>query len=123
MANFTVNPDGTLSYAADLQVALTGQGTSAGVVGEAIAVNATVPERPLRRLRHYTTEKTAAAFTLHLLPGSHFVEGPSGLGAADFTVNPDGTVSYAANLEGALTGAGPRRSGSSATRSPSTPRS
>ena len=88
VANFTVNPDGTLSYAADLQGGLTGQGTSTlGVVGDAIVVNATALSDPNVIFDYYISEKTAAAFTLHLLPGSHFVEG---LGVANFTVDPDG---------------------------------
>ena len=61
---------------------------------------------PYAVVDYYISEKTAVPFTLHLLPGSHFIEGGGGTGVADFTVNPDGTVSYASALQGVLTGQG-----------------
>ena len=107
LADFTVNPNDTVSYASNLQGALTGTGASTlVVVGEAVTVNATALSTPYAVVDYYISVNTAAPVALHLLPGAHFVEGGGGMGLADFTVNPNDTVSYASNLQGALTGHG-----------------
>jgi hypothetical protein len=105
--NFTVNADGTISYAPALQGILTGQGTHQLVVqGIAVAIDATALSTTAVVVGYAATESTHAPFTVHLLPGPNVVEAAGGVGAVNFTVNPDGTVSYAPALQGILTGQG-----------------
>jgi hypothetical protein len=105
--NFTVNPDGTVSYAPALQGILTGQGTHQLVVqGAAVTIDATALSTRSVMVNYLIRESTSAPFTLRLLPGTNVVTDATGTGAVNFTVNPDGTVSYASNLQGVLTGQG-----------------
>jgi phage baseplate assembly protein gpV len=113
---FTVNADGTVSYDPALGQAgiLAGQGTTQLTVnGAAVTLDATALTTPSLAVDYIfnNPEKTAGPFTLHLLPGSHLLEGPGGTGAVAFTVDPDGTVSYDQPLgeSGILAGQGSRQ--------------
>ena len=82
------------------------------VEGEAVTVNATALSTPYAIVDYYISVDDRGAVALHLLPGSHFIEGGGGMGEADFTINPNDTVSYASPLQGALTGTGTSTLGS-----------
>jgi hypothetical protein len=102
---FTVNPDGTISYDAALEGAFTGAGTtSLAVNGCVVSLNASA----LGVASLYVDGalyNASAPFSLRLLPGRHYVY-VTGYEENWFTVNPDGTITYDASLEGAFTGQG-----------------
>jgi hypothetical protein len=104
---FTLNPNGTVSYAPALQGILTGQGTSQlGVRGAAVTIDARALSAAGMMADYLIRESTSAPFTLRLLPGTHVVADAAGTGAVNFTVNSSGAVAYAPALQGILTGQG-----------------
>jgi hypothetical protein len=105
MTSFTVNADGTISYDPALEGALTGSGTTAlAVNGFAVTLDPTALGVSALALDGVAIDGTAAS-SVNLLPGQHTLA-TSGTDVTTFTVNADGTVTYDAALEGALTGAG-----------------
>jgi hypothetical protein len=102
---FTVNPDGTVSYAPALGQAgiLAGQGTKQLTVnGAAVTIKATALSAPSLVVDYSTTVKTAALIALRLLPGSHLLESTDGAHVLWFTVHPDGTISYPSSEDALL---------------------
>jgi protein involved in polysaccharide export with SLBB domain len=102
---FTVNQDGTIAYDAALEGVFSGAGTtSLAISGRAVTLDASalgVTGLYVDGVLHDAT----APFTVHLLPGRHY-EYVTGYDMNWFTVNPNGTISYDAALEGALSGSG-----------------
>jgi hypothetical protein len=89
---FTVNNDGTVSYAPALQGILSGQGSNQLTVnGAAVTVNGSGLTMPGLLLDSQTSE--SKAFTAYVLPGAHAVIDPAGYGAVFFTVSNSGAVS------------------------------
>jgi cytoskeletal protein CcmA (bactofilin family) len=105
---FTVNNNGTVSYASSLAGILSGQGTSTLTVhGRAVTVNATALSLPGLTINYGIYRQTNAAFTLNLLPGAQSLADHYGSGTTlNFTVNSNGSVSYASSLAGILSGQG-----------------
>jgi hypothetical protein len=103
---FTVNSNGTVSYAPALQGILTGQGTSTLVIhGAAVTIDATALHTTSLLVDYTIRESTSVPFTLRLLPGPDVVADALGH-AVVFTINADGTISYAPSLAGKLLGQG-----------------
>jgi hypothetical protein len=100
---FTVNNDGSVSI--DPQLANAGilsvQGINQLTVsGATVNVNAQALTNLSVWVDSYTVETTAAPFTLHLLPGTHRLDGAGG--SVTFTVNPDGSISFPASEDSLL---------------------
>ena len=103
-APFHVGADGTISYAAALEGALTGAGTSAlAAHGRTVHVDAS-PINAYRNIYMVGSNLSPLPYVrdLHLLPGPH---GMLGVGH-DFVVVADGTVTYTSADEGFFLGAG-----------------
>jgi hypothetical protein len=103
LVNFTVNPNGSVSI--DQQTAAAGILTLQGknnltVNGATVHVNAQALTNPTVYVDYYAPEAAAAQFTLHLLPGQHLLQGPSG--SVTFTINPDGTITIPASEDALL---------------------
>jgi hypothetical protein len=95
-----------VSYDPSLQGILTGQGTNQlGIQGAAVTVNATALGSIGIVVDYNISESTAMPFVLRLLPGSHLIEDAAGHTVA-FTINLDGTISYATTLDNKLLGRG-----------------
>ncbi len=105
---FGVSDSGTVSYAAALEGALTGAGTSTLTVnGRTITIDATALSLPRLLLDNTLALTNAAPFAFTLLPGKYQVADATGAPAGlSFILNPNGTDSYDQALEGVLTGAG-----------------
>jgi hypothetical protein len=106
--NFMVAVNGDVSYDPSLNGILSGSGTSTLVVnGVTITVDAHYLSDPYLQIDSYIQETTAATFSLTVLPGTHSLEELYQSGTAlNFTVAPDGTVTYLPSLNGILSGQG-----------------
>src|SRR5262249_47342835 len=71
-----------------------------------VRIDTTRPSAPSVVLDGKLTIPDSAAQWVTLQPGTHPLAAYDGLGQVAFTVNPDGTVSYASNLSGILSGQG-----------------
>jgi Ca2+-binding RTX toxin-like protein len=101
---FTVAADGTIDYDPALEGALTGRGTAnLGINGRAVTLDASALDAPFLHLDNGTFAATAS-LTRRLLPGQHFVNMPYNNPVLYFTVANDGTVDYAATLDGVFSG-------------------
>jgi hypothetical protein len=99
--SFTVDAAGNVSYDPSLQGILSGQGTNLLTVnGVAVTINAQALTSTNVSVDYYASEATATPFILHLLPGQHLLQGPSG--SVSFTVNPDGTITFPASEDSLL---------------------
>jgi hypothetical protein len=105
---FTLNPNGTVSYAANLEGILTGTGTANMTVkGRTATLDLRPLSLPYLVLDSDVVVHNSAPFAFTGLPGTYTLWDSVGSGATvQFSLNPSGTVSYAANLEGILTGTG-----------------
>ncbi len=105
---FTLNANGTVGYEPALEGILTGAGTTTlAVHGATITVDATTLSAPLLRLSSELTVSNSAPFTFTDLPGNYVLQDMYAINALmDFTLNPDGTVSYDPALQSILTGNG-----------------
>jgi hypothetical protein len=105
MHYFSVANDGMVDYAPELEGILSGRGTSYLTInGVAVRIDA----RPLgmaNLFMDYATFDGQSPFTARLLPGQHFVYNYGG-SMHYFSVANDGTVDYAPELEGILSGRG-----------------
>jgi hypothetical protein len=105
---FTVAAGGAISYDPSLEGALSGAGTSTLTVnGVTVTIDTTRLSTTRLALDTYVVVRNTAPFAFTGLPGLLTLSDNTGSGATiQFTLKPDGTVSYDASLEGALTGAG-----------------
>ena len=104
---FTVDDAGHVGYTASPQVILAGAGTSRLVVQGAPV---TFDARALAAKTAWVyvdgvKESSASPFGLRLLSGTHVIEDAAG-DAVLFTVDPDGTIDYAATYNSKLSGRG-----------------
>jgi hypothetical protein len=95
---FTVNPDGTISYAQALQGVLSGQGTNQlTVLGAKISINASALTPGQVALDYEPYQSNATLIQATVMPGTHELAGYGSLGYVIFTVNTDGSISFASN--------------------------
>jgi len=102
---FTVNSDGTIDYAEELDGVLTGRGTTnLTVVGRQVQIDASALPGSYVSL-DYVYYDGDASIEASLLPGSHVLYTLGG-DPVYFTVEDDGTVDYDTALDAVLTGRG-----------------
>src|SRR5262249_44797084 len=105
---FTAAADGTVDYDHALDPVLSGRGTTTLVVnGVTVTIDApALSVRDSLLLENAVLVRSATAVSFTVLPGNLFLRDGAGGGDFRFTLNANGTVSYAPSLEGLLSGAG-----------------
>jgi hypothetical protein len=108
---FNVGNDGTITWGPSLNGVLTSNGpNSLTIHGVAVTVDATALQSAVPSLTLNTAsaiEPTNAPFTITVLPGPNTLAEYGSNNYVQFTVNPDGTISYDPSLQGILTTSGP----------------
>jgi hypothetical protein len=100
---FTVTPNGDVSFDSSLDGILSVQNNTTLIVnGVTITVDATRLSDPYVQIAS-TTESTSAPFSLAVLPGTQTLQQyQDSATALNFTVAPNGDVSFASSLDGIL---------------------
>jgi hypothetical protein len=106
--SFTVSDTGAVSYDSALEGALTGAGSATlTVLGRTITIDTRPLSIPVLSLNNDLIVSNTAPFVLSGLPGNYTLADYAGTGnSVSFTLRPGGSVSYAAKLQGILSGNG-----------------
>jgi hypothetical protein len=108
--SFSLMPRGSVSYAAKFQGILTGNGSSTlTVLGRTITIDTRRLSIPSLVLNNTLVVTNTAPFVFTGLPGTQTLSDNAGSHASvQFTLALDGSISYAAKLQGILSGNGTR---------------